>query len=134
VQQLGEGESLTDDFVLSTIDGTEVNVQITNDEAIIEGALTDSIILAFEDTTAEGLVKVIDIDWDESGVLAGEYSGNYSTLTTNADGLWFHQMTNFDLPFDGPFDIVNDTITCFTLGGDVFDINVAIEQDGFTIG
>jgi large repetitive protein len=138
IQGLGEGDSTTDDFVLLTTDGTEVDIQITingqDDAAVIEGDLSGDIILSFEQSTATGEVLVTDLDFDESGVVADTYEGDYGTVAIDADGFWLYTLTNFEIPFEGEFDIVTDTITLQTLGGDLFDINIAIQQEGFIIG
>jgi VCBS repeat-containing protein len=138
VQSL-RSEDVTDDvFTLATADGTlfdvSIRVQGVNDAAVLEGDFSDTIILAFEDSSASGFVTVTDIDRDEDGVVADTYQGAYGNLTMNEDGSWLYLLETFDLPFDEANFDVFDTITAYTLGGDEFDITIDIRQDGFIIG
>jgi VCBS repeat-containing protein len=66
--------------------------------------------------------------------LADVFEGLYGDLTIGADGQWTYQLTNFDLPFDEAMPEVYDTFSMQTLGGDLFNIDVIIQQDGFLLG
>jgi VCBS repeat-containing protein len=138
VQSLGAEETTNDVFTLFTDDGTlfevSINVQGVNDAAVVEGDFSDTIILAFEDSSASGSVTVTDIDRGENGVFADIYQGDYGSLTMNADGAWEYLLTTFDVPFDENVFDVFDTITAYTLGGDAFDITIDIRQNDFIIG
>jgi VCBS repeat-containing protein len=138
VQSLGAEETVNDVFTLFTDDGTlfevSINVQGVNDAAVVEGDFSDTIILAFEDSSASGSVTVTDIDRGEDGVVADTYQGDYGSLTMNADGAWEYLLDTYNLPFDeGVYDVF-DTITAYTLGGDAFDITIDIRQNDFIIG
>jgi VCBS repeat-containing protein len=138
VQSLGAEETVNDVFTLFTDDGTlfevSINVQGVNDAAVVEGDFSDTIILAFEDSSASGSVTVTDIDRGEDGVVADTYQGDYGSLTMNADGAWEYLLDTYNLPFDeNVFDLF-DTITAYTLGGDAFDIMIDIRQNDFIIG
>ncbi len=138
IQALRGGEIVVDAIIVPTVDGTGATVAIIiegeNDAAFVDGIFSDTITLAFEDTSAEGFVTVSDVDTGESGVVAGTYAGLYGDLTMDADGLWIYQITNFDLPFDEATTSVYEGFAVETLGGDVFSIDITIQQDGFILG
>jgi VCBS repeat-containing protein len=135
VQALRGGVQVHDVFELATLDGTLTSVDITvlgvNDDAIIDGVLSDTIILQFEDSSAEGFVTVSDVDTGEAGVAETTVDGNYGTLFLQDDGSWTYYLTDFNLPFDEAITQVNESFSLQTLGGDTFSIDVTIQQDGF---
>ena len=103
-QQLREGEILKDSFAYTISDKygatatSVVNVNIigTNDAPIVAAdvaAVQEDVIL-----TATGNVLTNDHDIDQGDVLsvanAGIFTGNYGTLTLNADGSYAYELDN----------------------------------------
>jgi VCBS repeat-containing protein len=139
VQSLGTGEynsGALETINVSTIDGTVVPINLfvigANDAATVDGTLSDTIVLAFEDVTANGFVTVSDIDQGESGVVAGLFHGTYGDLTLSGDGTWVYDFLAFDQVGGPTPQILNENFDMQTLGGDLFNISVSI-SDGFLI-
>jgi VCBS repeat-containing protein len=139
VQALRGDQIVTEVFEIETIDGTpldiSINIQGENDEAFIDGQLSGTIILQYEQSSASGSIFVDDVDTDESGVFAflGESAiqGEFGSLEITEDGDWSYQLYN-DGVFLGESQIVSDDFTLSTLGGDEFVINITIvDQDIF---
>ncbi len=138
LQSLRSGETVNDEIIIPTIDGSgaTINIEVigSDDESVIYGQLSDTIILQFEDSSAQGFVTVEDIDTGESGVIEANVDGLYGTLSLQADGEWFYELLNYDLPFDEATTQITESFEMQTLGGDYFYIDVTIQQDGFIIG
>ncbi len=134
VQSLRADETANDVFTLFTFDGTPfdltIAVQGENDTAVVGGRRFDTITIEFEDLSASGFVTVTDIDRGEAGVVARTYEGTYGDLTMNADGTWFYLLETTDLPFAGPRSGLFEKIPAFTLGGDIFNIDISIFEFG----
>ena len=139
VQSLRGEDLVYDDFDIATVDGTLATISVSvsgrNDEALVDGILSDTIILAFEDTSAEGFVTVSDIDTGESGRCGGRLMRASTAISRmDADGLWLYQITNFDFPLDEEFFTAIENFELQTLGGDLFNIDITISEQGFIIG
>ena len=137
VQSLRAGEQVYETFNLTTVDGTGSEINITvegvNDEAEISGELSATIYVQDEGIFVQGFVNVTDIDHDESGVEVNVVEGDYGYLFLEENGEWFYLLDESILPVEGSF-ILSDVFTMQTLGGDSFNIDVTIQQDGFILG
>ncbi len=138
VQSLGGGETggALEVINVNTIDGTIVPITLfvvgTDDAATVDGILSDTIVLALEDVTADGFVTVSDIDQGESGVVSGVFEGIYGNLTLSGDGTWVYDFTAFDQVGGEVPQFLNDSFDLNTIGGDLYNISVSI-SDGFLI-
>ena len=132
VQSLSENEIVNLQFAVEAIDGTSagtISIQIegTDDAAVISGDTSDLIDLLFEPPVGGGTVIVNDIDEGESGMIAATYEGEYGTLNMNANGDWDYMFTDFAaIDSDNEFTEIIESITVETIGGTQFDINVNI--------
>ncbi len=109
VQALNVGQTLTDTFTATTVDGTAQVVTITidgsNDAAVISGDTTGSVIEAGGVAngtpgipTATGNLNSTDVDnppdaWDAVGIpLSGD--NGFGSYTLTASGLWTYTLDN----------------------------------------
>jgi VCBS repeat-containing protein len=131
VQALNVGDTLTDTFTVTTIDGTPQVVTIvihgTNDAAIISGTTTGSVIEASCDTpgapTATGTLTDTDVD-NPSNTFTEITSqtasaGGYGTFTMTADGVWTYKLDNDNRAVQAlnVGDKLTDTFTVTTIDG-----------------
>ncbi len=134
VQVLNFGDTLTDRFIVSTIDGTSQLVTITingaNDAAVITGASTGAVTEAggvANDIsgirTATGHLNSTDVDnpddaWDVVGTSLRGASG-YGSYTLTAVGVWTYMLddSNAAVQALNVGDTLTDTFTAFTVDG-----------------
>ena len=131
VQALNVGDTLTDTFTVTTIDGTPQVVTVTingaNDAAVISGATTGSVT---EDSgatcgtpTAIGTLTDTDVDNTPNRFTAVSCptasDSGYGAFTMKADGLWTYKLDNANCVVqaldDG--DTLTDTFTVTTIDG-----------------
>jgi len=107
VQALNAGETLSDSYTATTVDGTSATIVITItgvDEADIQpvgdatiaGDLTGSVV---EDVTlsSTGTLTISDPDTaQESFNAVTDEAGNYGTFTINTSGAWTYSLTNLN--------------------------------------
>ena len=131
VQALNVGDTLTDTFTVTTIDGTPQLVTIvihgTNDAAIISGTTTGSVIEASCDTpgtpTATGTLTDTDVDNPPNTFTAvtspTASAGGYGTFTMTADGVWAYTINeaNGAVQALNVGDTLTDTFTVTTIDG-----------------
>jgi len=105
VQSLGDCDTLTDTFTVTSIDGTEQVVTIiidgTNDAAIISGTKCGAVVeAACKDPgkpTACGTLAAADVDNADNtftAVQCATSDGGYGTFTMTADGKWTYKLDN----------------------------------------
>ena len=124
VQALNVGDTLTDSFKVTTIDGTPQVVTITingaNDAAVICGATTGSVTEAgactYGTPIATGTLTNTDVDNTPNtftAVCAPKASdAGYGTFTMTADGVWTYKLDNANCEVQALDDC--DTLTdCF---------------------
>lgn len=124
VQALNVGDTLTDTFTVTTIDGTPQVVTITingaNDAAVIHGVTTGSVIEAgactYGTPIATGALTDTDVDNTPNtftAVCAPKASdAGYGTFTMTADGVWTYKLDNANCAVQALNDC--DTLTdCF---------------------
>jgi VCBS repeat-containing protein len=140
VQALNVGDTLTDTFTVTTIDGTEQVVTIViggrNDAAVISGDTTGVVVeAACKDPgvpTATGTLTAIDIDnpFDTfTAVKCGKSDGGYGTFTMTSDGVWTYTLDNDNCAVQAleDCDTLTDTFTVTTEDGTEQLVTVTIQ-------
>ncbi|SEI16964.1 T1SS-143 domain-containing protein/type I secretion C-terminal target domain (VC_A0849 subclass) [Rhizobium tibeticum] len=100
IQALAAGTSVTDSFVVRSIDGTEETVTVTingtNDAAKITGSATGSLTEDGVVTAVSGKLIVTDIDTGEAHFQTpGSVAGTYGTFTFNTTtGEWGYSLNS----------------------------------------
>ena len=131
VQALNVGDTLTDTFTVTTIDGTPQVVTVTingaNDAAIISGATTGSVIEDGADRcgkpTATGTLTDTDVDNTPNRFTAVNCptasDGGYGTFTMTADGVWTYKLDDANCAVQAldAGDTLTDTFTVTTIDG-----------------
>ncbi|MEN9361735.1 MAG: hypothetical protein RL095_3270 [Verrucomicrobiota bacterium] len=88
IQSVAEGESVTDSFVVSTLEGDkfiDIVIRGDDDAALITGEL--SLSVAADDTLSSSL-GVVDVDSESPDFTAGQSSGLFGEFEILADGSW----------------------------------------------
>jgi len=134
VQALNVGDTLTDTFTVTTIDGTPQVVTIvihgTNDAAIISGTTTGSAVEAGGvanatpgTPTATGTLTDTDVDNPPNTFTAvtspTASAGGYGTFTMTANGVWTYKLDNDNSAVQAlnVGDKLTDTFTVTTIDG-----------------
>ena len=133
IQELGDGDTLTDTLTVQTADGTTQEIVITingtNDAAQISGDEAASVTEDSSDTlTANGALTVSDDDADESSFTAETVTGTYGSLTIDAEGNWSYEADNSQTEIQelGDGDTLTDTLTVQALDGTTKEIVITI--------
>jgi len=131
VQALNVGNTLTDTFTVTTVDGTAKLVTVTingaNDAAIISGTTTGSVIeagyAAHGTPSATGTLTDIDVDNTPNTFTAisspTASAGGYGTFTMTAAGVWAYTLNeaNGVVQALNVCDSLTDTFTVTTIDG-----------------
>ncbi|CAB3728417.1 hypothetical protein LMG1873_04580 [Achromobacter piechaudii] len=99
VQALAVGETLTETFTVTTIDGTQAQIVVTingtNDDPTLSGELTGTVT---EDgvKTANGQLTVADVDTSDTHTYSviGSATGTYGSFAVDANGKWTYTLDN----------------------------------------
>src|SRR5206468_4136475 len=122
VQALNVGDTLTDSFTVTTIDGTATVATITingsNDAAVISGTATGSVVEAGGASpgtpTASGTLTDTDVDNALNSITslrdALPSSGGYGAFTMTAAGVWTYTLDN-----------ANSAVQALSAGGTLTD-------------
>ena len=104
IQQLGNGQSLTESFTVRSFDGTPATVKITimgvNDAAVISssgttGSVTEDQSVSGGNLITNGKLTVTDTDLGESTFQAQtNTAGKYGTFNLGTDGNWTYSANN----------------------------------------
>ena len=136
MQALNVGQTLTDTFTVTTVDGTQQLVTITitgtNDAAVISGDFIETVVEAGGvdngtpgTLTATGDLNSTDVDdnnpsdaWTAVGTATASTKG-YGTYTLTAAGLWTYTLdnSNADVQARNVGEILSDTFTVTTVDG-----------------
>ena len=130
VQALNVGDTLTDSFTVTTVDGTPQLVTITitgsNDAAIIAGTTTGSVIEAGTATpgapTATGTLTDTDLDNPANTFVAvgpTASASGYGSFTMTAAGVWAYTLDN-----------ANSAVQALNVGGTLTDSFTVTTVDG----
>ena len=134
VQALNVGDTLTDTFKVTSLDGTEqlvtVTINGTNDDAVICGTKAGSVIEAGGvansiscKPTATGTLTDTDVDNTPNTFTAIDSpkasTGGYGTFTMTTDGVWTYTLdnTNCKVQALNVCDKLTDTFTVTTIDG-----------------
>ncbi|MCX2522624.1 VCBS domain-containing protein, partial [Larsenimonas rhizosphaerae] len=132
VQALGDGDTLTETFTVTTAGGDRETVTVTingtNDAAEITGVQTGTVQ---EDAifSTSGILSVTDADQGEASfVPQGSTVGQYGTFTLLSTGIWTYALDNANADVQalgaGENKIENFTVT--TVGGDTETVTITI--------
>jgi len=141
VQALNVGNTLTDSFTVTTVDGTAqvvtVTITGTNDAAIISGTTTGSVIEAGGATpgapAATGSLTNTDVDNAPNTFTAVSAptatTGGYGTFTMTAAGLWIYTLDNANSAVQAldVGDTLTDTFTVTTIDGTAMVVSITIK-------
>ncbi|MBR0756697.1 VCBS domain-containing protein [Bradyrhizobium jicamae] len=141
VQKLNVGDTLTDSFTVTTIDGTPQKVTVTihgeNDAAVISGKITGTAVEAggvanaAAGTTASGTLTDTDVD-NASGFTAvsspATSAGGYGSFTMTADGAWAYKVDDANSAVQklNVGDTLTDSFMVTTIDGTAQEVSVTI--------
>ena len=139
VQALNVGETLTDSFIVTTIDGTRQMVTVvingTNDAAVISGSTTGSVTedggTKCDPPTATGTLTATDVD-NAPGFTAVNCptasDAGYGSFTMKADGAWTYKLddSNCAVQALNVGDTLTDTFKVTSLDGTAQLVTVTI--------
>ena len=139
VQALNVGDTLTDSFTVTTIDGTAQTVTVTingtNDAAVISGATTGSVTedggTKCDPPTATGTLTATDVD-NAPGFTAVNCptasDAGYGTFTMTADGAWIYKLDDGNCAVQAlnVGDTLTDTFKVTSLDGTAQLVTVTI--------
>jgi len=141
VQALNVGDTLTDTFTVTTVDGTPQLVTVTingaNDAAIISGDTTGAVIEnggpKYGAPTATGKLTDTDVDNPSDSFTAVSSpttsTGGYGTFTMTADGAWTYTLNDKSHAVQAlnVGKTLTDTFTVTTVDGTQQVVTVTIE-------
>ena len=139
MQALNVGDTLTDTFTVTTVDGTAQVVTITingaNDAAVISGATTGSVTedggTKCDPPTATGTLTATDVD-NAPGFTAVNCptasDAHYGSFTMTADGVWTYKLddSNCAVQALNVGDTLTDTFKVTSLDGTAQLVTVTI--------
>jgi VCBS repeat-containing protein len=128
LDKLGEGQSVSDSFPVSSADGTKTSVQITingtNDPAVL-GAPNVSLKEINEPLKASGNVSIRDVDSPETFVEQNDVKGKNGTFSIDSRGAWtFVANSAFDELSEG--QSVSDSFPVSSTDGTKTTVQVTI--------
>ena len=143
VQALNAGDTLTDTFTATTVDGTAQLVTITihgtDDAAVISGDLTGTVLEAGGVTngtpgipTATGDLDAADVDnppdWTPVGTPTPSANG-YGSYTLTAAGVWTYTLDNSNAAVQAlnAGQTLTDTFTATTVDGTAQLVTITID-------
>ena len=139
VQALNAGQTLTDTFIATTVDGTQQLVTVTingaNDAAVISGVASGSVIEAGGvnngTPTATGDLTAADVDnpsdaW--TAVSSPAASDGYGAYTMTAAGVWTYTLNNSNAAVEAlnVGDTLTDSFTVTTVDGTAQVVTITI--------
>ena len=143
VQALNSGQTLTDTFTVTTVDGTAQQVTVTingsNDAAVVSGITTGTVIEAGGvNNSVPGLPFAIgvltDTDIDNPGntftaVPLGTPSDHFGSFTMTAGGIWAYALDNSNAQVQAlnVGQTLTDTFTVHTVDGTAQQITITID-------
>ncbi|QIO32152.1 VCBS domain-containing protein [Bradyrhizobium sp. 1(2017)] len=140
VQALNICDTRTDQFTVTTVDGTQQVVTITingvNDAAVISGTKTGSVLesgcISYGKPIATGTLAATDVDNPANTFTAvtspAASAGGYGTFTMTAEGLWTYTLDNNNSVVDAldVCDTLTDHFTVTTIDGTAQIVTIAI--------
>ncbi len=145
VQALNAGQTLTDSFIATTVDGTQQLITITidgaNDTAVITGPTTATVHEAGGVSngtpgtpTATGDLNSTDVDnpndlWEPDGTVVLRSDSGFSSYTVTAAGVWTYTLDNSN-PVVQALNVgqtLTDTLTAISIDGTQQVVTITIE-------
>ncbi len=131
VQALRQGETVTESFVVTSVDGTShaltFSVCGTNDLPVIGGEMAAAVV---EDAmlSAGGRLTIADVDAGESSFLEAVQDGSFGTLKIDREGNWSYALDPKNERVQGlsEGEKTEDTFTVITADGTGQRLTVAI--------
>ena len=131
IQQLGAGQSVTDSFTATSLDGSKtqvvtVTINGTNDVPVIggvkTGAVTEDVGVVAGNLVASGALTIADGDQTESGFVAQAGtvgSSGLGTFTLDAAGHWTYAANDAQIGIQqlGIGQTIADSFTATSLDG-----------------
>jgi VCBS repeat-containing protein len=137
IQQLNQGDTLRESFIVQSADGTPqklvVTIHGTDDHAVMESTpLTlqeDVNVTPGGLLVAEGFVAVEATDPSQAHVVPGTIAGTYGTFVVNADGTWRYAAANNQPVIQalGSGDSLKDTAQVHSADGTAHSLHVTIQ-------
>ncbi|MFP5418618.1 MAG: retention module-containing protein, partial [Gammaproteobacteria bacterium] len=131
VQALGAGQTLTETFTVTSLDGTTSSVTVTvngnNDPAVISsgtGSVTEDSVLS-----TSGTLTITDADSGQASFVAQpSTSGAYGTFTLGTDGAWTYALDNANATVQalGAGQTLTETFTVSSIDGTSSTVTVTI--------
>jgi VCBS repeat-containing protein len=131
VQALGAGQTLSETFTVSSLDGTTSSVTVTvngtNDAAVISsgtGAVTEDAVLS-----TSGTLTISDTDAGQASFIAQPAtSGAYGNFTLGTNGAWTYTLdnTNPTVQALGAGQTLSETFTVSSLDGTTSSVTVTV--------
>src|SRR5260221_224261 len=124
VQALPAGQTLTDNFTVTSLDGTKTQVVTititgTNDVPTITGTTTGGV-LSHGTLTTSGTLTVTDVDTGESHTqIVSNQTSTYGNWSVDSDGHWSYQVNSSDATVQALASgaTLTDTFTVTSLDG-----------------
>ena len=124
VQALPAGQTMTDNFTVTSLDGTKTQVVTititgTNDVPTITGTTTGGV-LSHGTLTTSGTLTVTDVDTGESHTkIVSNQASTYGSWSVDSDGHWSYQVNsgNATVQALAPGATLTDTFTVTSLDG-----------------
>ncbi len=138
VQALNAGQTLTDTFIATTVDGTQQLVTVTingaNDAAVISGVASGSVIEAGGvnngTPTATGDLTAADVDnpSDAWTAVSSPAASAYGAYTMTAAGVWTYTLNNSNAAVEAlnVGDTLTDSFTVTTVDGTAQVVTITI--------
>jgi VCBS repeat-containing protein len=138
IQQLGDGQTLTETFTVKAADGTTSSVTVTingtNDVAVISssgttGSVTEDAGVSAGQISTGGTLSVADTDAGQAGFQAQPgTNGAYGTFTLAADGTWTYSADNSQTAIQqlGDGQTLTETFTVKAADGTTSSVTVTI--------
>ncbi|MFA7317348.1 MAG: VCBS domain-containing protein, partial [Sulfuricella sp.] len=131
VQALGAGQTLSETFTVSSLDGTASSVTVTvngtNDAAVISsgtGSVTEDSALS-----TSGSLTISDTDAGQAGFVAqASTAGDYGSFTLGTNGAWTYTLdnTNATVQALGAGQTLSETFTVSSLDGTASSVTVTV--------
>ncbi len=136
VQYLGAGATRTEDFIVSSFDGTiqlaSFTIQGANDAAAIGlptfSTLTESVNVVAGLLTVTGTISIGDVDTGEAAfqTLVSDDGTNLGTLTLSSDGSYSYSIDNSEVEYLTPGEIRVESFTIASLDGTTQTVSFTI--------
>jgi len=142
IQNLASNATLTENLVVSSVDGTTHTVKITiigvidsinlNNAAVITGDdlsnIQEDLFTNNNQVRSTGKLNITDSDAGQAAFIVVAINGNYGTLNIDISGNWFYVLNNSLPAIQGlnEVDSVKDTLVISSVDGTTHNITITI--------